>query len=281
VARRGVATKPQLAAPAGGGDDDIADPWFTPGPKADAGYQPSEPAADHGIGADDTAEWFLPTGRAGLQPESMTESSWDDQGEVLTDRVGRREAAGAPPWGPDSASTAAGEPPPWENGPWPGPGALAARKHQAPSAAPKAGARAGSNTELSLLGLLRTRLVLAIGAAVVVVVVAVVVIVISLPGGPAGGCATYPAVVHQAYARAMNDLNGHADASTLAADLGQAASLANQSAAAEGQITARTALFAMASHLDEAHADVIAHRAVPTTLLQRLTADGTALPASC
>ena len=64
------------------------------------------------------AEWFLPTGRAGLLPESMTES-WDD--EPAGD-AGRTEAAGAPPWAGEELAPAASSPPPWESGPWPGPG---------------------------------------------------------------------------------------------------------------------------------------------------------------
>jgi hypothetical protein len=61
----------------------------------------------------------------------------------------------------------------------------------------------------------------------------------------------------------------------------QAASRANASAAAAGQIGVRTALFTMAGDLDQAHSDMTAHRALPPALLQHLTADGTALPASC
>jgi hypothetical protein len=118
-------------------------------------------------------------------------------------------------------------------------------------------------------------------AAVLVLIVAIVVIVVVTSGGSASGCATYPAPVRQAYARAMSDLSGHAPASVQAADLARAASTANSSAAAAGQITARTALFAMASDLDEAYSDVTKHRLITSDLQQRLTADGTALPRSC
>jgi hypothetical protein len=79
----------------------------------------------------------------------------------------------------------------------------------------------------------------------------------------------------------MSDLKGHASASVQAADLARAASLANSSAAAAVQIRARTALFAMAGDLDEAHSDVTKHRLITSDLQQRLTADGTALPQSC
>jgi hypothetical protein len=118
-------------------------------------------------------------------------------------------------------------------------------------------------------------------AAVLVLIGAVVLIVVATSGGSASGCATYPAPVRQAYARAMSDLSGHAPASVQAADLERAASVANSSAASAGQITARTALFTMASDLDEAYSDVTKHRLITSDLQQRLTKDGTALPRSC
>jgi hypothetical protein len=114
-----------------------------------------------------------------------------------------------------------------------------------------------------------------------VLVVIIVVILTGGSGGSGGGCGTYPAAVRQAYARAMTDLSGHAPASVQATDLGLAARRANASAASTGQISVRTALFAMASDLEQAHADVVAHRAVPADLQQHLAADGTALPGSC
>jgi hypothetical protein len=239
--------------------DGLADPWFAPGPKLAA----PEP---------ETAEWFLRAGRAGLLPDSMTES-WDDNGSVLADRAGRAAAAGAPPWGPDSASAAPddGEPPPWETGPWPGPGEKAERQQPLPAAGDPEPARERP----------RSRLIMAAGAAALVLIVAIVVIVVATSGGSVTGCATYPAAVRQAYSRAMSDLSRHAQASVLGADLERAASLANASAAAAGQITARTALFAMASDLDGAYSDVTKHRPVASDLQQRLAADGSALPRSC
>ena len=69
----------------------------------------------------------------------------------------------------------------------------------------------------------------------------------------------------------MSDLSGHAPPSVQAADLERAASMANSSAAAAGQIRARTALFAMASDLDEASSDITKHRLVTSDLQQRLT----------
>jgi hypothetical protein len=119
------------------------------------------------------------------------------------------------------------------------------------------------------------------GAAFLVLIVTIVVIVVATSGGSGSGCATYPAPVLQAYARAMSDLTGHAAASVQTADLERAAGTANASAAAAGQITERNALFAMASDLDEAYSDVTKHRLITSDLQQRLTADGTALPRSC
>jgi hypothetical protein len=119
------------------------------------------------------------------------------------------------------------------------------------------------------------------GIGVVLVIVLVVVIVTATSGGPAGGCGTYPTSVRQAYGRAMTDLRSHAPPSVQSAAFAQAASRANASAAAAGQIAVRTAMFAMASDMNRAYADVAANRALPATLRQHLTADGTALPASC
>jgi len=250
---------------------EAADPWFAPGPK-----QPTDDVeAD---GSDTDTGWFLPLGRAGLLPESMT-VSWESDEAPRREPMVQVGAAGSPPWAGDGLP-AAGAPPPWENGPWRGPGDTVAARG---SAAVKTGAdrdrQAGGAPRLSRLPL--TRIALAGGAAIIVLAVIIVVIVLSTGGGSSGGCATYPASVRHAYATAMGDLRSHAATAALSADLGQAASLANTSAAATGQISVRTALFAMAGDLDEAHADVTAHRSVPPALVQKLTTDGSALPASC
>jgi hypothetical protein len=278
AARRAVAEQPQTATPSAAGDDEdgLADPWFSPGPKLAAAE--SDPAWS--AGSSDQAEWFLPTGRAGLLPDSMTESWDDDNGSAQADRA-RAEAAGAPPWGRDGASAAAGEPPPWETGPWPGPGEAAVSRSPVIAADRRAAEPAGGDRERSGERRQRSRLIMAAGGAVLVLIVAIVVIVTVASGSPATGCATYPAPVRQAYARAMSDLGGHATASLRAADLERAASMANSAAAAAGQTTARTALFAMASDLDEAYSDVSKHRPITSDLQQRLAADGTALPRSC
>src|SRR5215471_15105292 len=71
------------------------DPWFTPEPKR--AVSTGETSMGTGGRAHD-AEWFLPTGRAGLHPDFDT--SFDDaSGEPLDGhREGRVTAAGAPPW---------------------------------------------------------------------------------------------------------------------------------------------------------------------------------------
>ncbi|MGB6455855.1 MAG: hypothetical protein WBH47_15375, partial [Streptosporangiaceae bacterium] len=71
-----------------------ADPWFAPGPKRPAAAMPD--AHDAGLpppaGGNGPAEWFLPAGRAGLVPDSMTDTAAD--GSLPgADRPGPAEAA--------------------------------------------------------------------------------------------------------------------------------------------------------------------------------------------
>ncbi len=124
---------------------ELADPWFAPGPKVDAADDAANGDAGDGhpgdgyagvghLGDGQTAdrhaarqaEWFLRTGRAGLLPDSVT-VAWDgDATSLPAGHEARAEAAGAPPWAGDTADALASAPPPWETGPWPGPGGLAA-----------------------------------------------------------------------------------------------------------------------------------------------------------
>ena len=73
-----------------------ADPWFEPAPKLETGnghaaaYDPSQ------------TDWFLRTGRAGLLPDSMTES-WEESGHPAL----RAETSAAPPWAGVSSCAAA------------------------------------------------------------------------------------------------------------------------------------------------------------------------------
>ena len=104
-------------------------------------------------------------------------------------------------------------------------------------------------------GPVRRAAVTAIAASLAWAVVIVVVVI---------AVCTYPAAVHQAFARAMTDISTHAPGQ--AADLTLAVSRANASAAAAGQIPVRNALFALAGDLELARGDVTAGRAVPGTL---------------
>jgi hypothetical protein len=264
--------------PDGRDSDAAADPWFTPGPKRTAA--PPADWSDEALpppGADDRpADWFLPTGRAGLRPDSITDFPAD--GLATIGPPAHVEAASSPPWAADSASPAAGAPPPWENGPWPGPGETAPRRE--PGSPISRSGPAELADDRTIAGLLQRRSVrLAVaGCAAAVVLIVIIVVIVTTSGG---GCGTYPAAVRQAYASAMADLRNHASAPVQLAAFQHAASRANASAAAAGQIAVRTALFTMAGDLDQAYADMTAHRALPPALLQHLTADGTALPASC
>lgn len=127
-------------------------------------------------------------------------------------------------------------------------------------------------------GPVRRAAVTAIAASLAWAVV-IVVVVIAVGSGGSGAACTYPAAVHQAFARAMTDISTHAPGQ--AADLTLAVSRANASAAAAGQIPVRNALFALAGDLELARGDVTAGRAVPGTLRAHLAADGSALTRAC
>jgi len=250
----------------------------------------------------------MPGGRAGLLPDSMTVSSAD--AESGQSRREQSAAAGAPPWAAEPARPVAGVPPPWENGPWPGPGGTlpeppaTAQTERPRQSAAREERPTGPWTPRTVLvtgllplvvpglvvGLLRLRssrsgeparraALLAITASLAWAVIIVVAVVAS-SGGSVGGC-SYPTAVHQAYASVMADFRDGAPAATQESDLAVAAGRANSAAAAAGQISVRTALFALAGDLQQARADVIAAHAVPVSMRARLASDGTALAASC
>ncbi len=317
-----------------------SDPWFAPE------AAPYRNAADaHADGTGDTeadtsegntsegnasdaggrgarqAEWFLRTGRAGLLPDSMTVALDDDEADAQP--RDHHEVwpvpASAPPWAGETTNVAAGTPPPWETGPWPGPGphlgsqgsdsardgnnvtraAAANAATDAPEAAsqsrwpPRTVVTAGLIPLVVpglVLGILSLRQPggqasrraswLAIGASMAWAVI-IILIVVGTTGGSAASCGAYPVAVHDAYERVLTDLNGHAPTSVQAADLETAASRANASAAATGQIGVRTALFAMANDMAQARADVVAQRPIPATLRQHLADDGAVPSGSC
>ena len=290
-------TDPVAAGYETGSSDDRATERAT-GPARSAAFDPEATLVD----------WFLPGGRGALLPESMTMSS--DEGESGHRQPLAPAATGVPPWAGEASGSAAGEPPPWENGPWPGPGgalptrppvaqpgrsrqSAAGQDEQAGLWTPRAVLVTGllplvvPGLVVGLIGLRRTssgkpgRLasVLAIAASLAWAVVIVVLVAVST-GGSSGGC-SYPAAVQQAYATAMADLRGGAPAATRATDLGLAVSRANSAAAAASDVQVRSALFAMAGDLQQARTDVIASRSVPASLREQLVTDGAALTASC
>ncbi len=140
VEQAGLATQAELAGQdavtghggyngrADAADEDAAqrDPWFEPEPNVARPDTPDPTAlgqyadshGSEGAAGNRQAEWFLPTGRAGLLPDSITES-WDEDPDQVSDRP---VTASAPPWASEGPTPAASKPPPWESGPWPGPG---------------------------------------------------------------------------------------------------------------------------------------------------------------
>ncbi len=280
------------------------------GDSSEAGFDPGS----------DTAQWFLRTGRAGLLPDAMTET-WDEpeseSNEAAQQAAARAQTAGAPPWAGEMPGSVASMPPPWETGPWPAPGeqraprtggrrqfdSQAAGRGQAAASAPDAPAGLPAGLVLAaavvplvvpgliagVLGLRRARAAgssqLASWAALALSVIWALVIVLVFAagsGGQASACASYPASVRHAYTSAVTDLARTKVGQTQAADIRQAATLANNAAAAAaGQNSVRIALAQMANDLEQAGADVTAHRQVPATLLQALASDGTALSDAC
>ncbi len=346
---------------ADGADDDATqrDPWFEPeppvspepqvaqldAPDTTAPGQSGDSVGSEGAAGNRQAEWFLPAGRAGLLPDSITES-WDEDPDQGSSRPA---TASAPPWASEAPTPAVSKPPPWESGPWPGPGGVdsAGRaganggRIQASTTAgagrlgrqdlavpagsdlaygapalgnPAHGARVTAGMAdgdaaqarwqapaavvagimplvvpglvLGILGLRRAgpsgsgRLAYwtAIGMSAVW---AIVIVLLVTGGSPAGGCAGYPASVRAAYTKAMGDINGKAPAAVQAADLAAAADKANSAAADTAQIPVRSALFRMASDLQQVKADVVASRPVSADVLAHLKSDGTTFPQSC
>lgn len=329
AAEPGIETSAAGAAAAGGDGAvgrELYDPWFEPGPKL-PGDALGQPATDTGDGqiADDpagrsngfdhddigstTAEWFLPTGRAGLLPDSMTVTTDDAADSNDGSAYLRAETSGAPPWAGEAAEPVAATPPPWETGPWSGPGSY--RGSSGPGAGQHedsrpAGGRASGlpaprviliaglvplvvpGLVLGALGLGRSSAgeparrasVAALAASLAWAVVIIVIVGISGSGSAAGNC-SYPVAAQQAYQKAIADLGSSAPKQVRAAEISPAVSTVNASAAAAGQIPVRSALAAMADDLEEARLDLAAGRAVPAALRQHLGADGSALTRAC
>jgi hypothetical protein len=284
---------------ANAGDVPQEDSWFEPaspgagGAVASANGFLAAGVAAEGLadGADSTGgsratEWFLRTGRAGLLPDSVAISSNDE-----TAPEWRHEAAGAPPWASEGVQ-ADGEPPPWESGPWPGPGeerprqTYTARDRQA--RAPGAGSARGQGDTgrnwqaraalatgvlplvvpgivLGVLGLRQARFSrsggiassLGIGLSVVWAVI-LGVVVFGSAGSTSGGC-TVPSAVRVSYAQVNRDLSAVSSgvsSGTLVADARLAAGQANTAAANARDVSLRGALAALARDLEQVQAEV-------------------------
>lgn len=311
------------------------DPWFGPASRIVGNGSSADGVSANGVAADGVpaegvagggagvrsggvaAEWFLRTGRAGLLPDAVSVSDEDDD-EAPPEW--RHQAAGAPPWAGDTVQ-ADGEPPPWESGPWPGPGeeqlppnGYAPGPQAGPGVAGPVGtqevttrnwqARAALVTGvlplvvpgivLGVLGLRQSRYSRsgtgASLAGIVLSVVWAVILGVVLFGssGPATGNCTVPSAVRASYGRVMHDLSasqlaGSVRSGTLASDAGKAAREANVAAAAASEVPLRGALAALASDLEQVRADASAGHA--STLLKslrpRLSSDGVALSSSC
>lgn len=71
--------------------------------------------------------WFLPAGRAGLAPDSVTVDGEAGAGDPAVGPQSEpvTEIAGGPPWAGEPPGQDLNTPPPWESGPWPGSGLAA------------------------------------------------------------------------------------------------------------------------------------------------------------
>jgi hypothetical protein len=110
---------------AAGGGGQASPPGRVPADSADAAAEPAhqEPAAtdpeSRGERGPHDVPWFLPAGRAGLAPESVTVDAAAVSAETAFDLQAIVDIAGAPPWAAEPATQEPEAPPPWESGPWP------------------------------------------------------------------------------------------------------------------------------------------------------------------
>jgi hypothetical protein len=283
------------------------DPWFDPSPRAagqsDGGVAIAAPSDSH------QAEWFLPTGRAALLPGSMTES-W----EQTAHQVDRPEIAAEPPWAGERAAAGSEEPPPWESGPWPGPGEArppgqsapaGAGEHpvaaQAPAPAQQGNWQAGAalatgilpvvvpGVVLGILGLRRASVTgtgrlwswLGIGLSVIWAVI----LIVQLAGGGQSGqaCGGYQGDVNQPVSLVLRDLAGSAPPRALDQDLQRAISKVNSAAADEQVVAARDVMVSLTAGLQQALTAATAdHSAASYALIHRqLSMDVAAATAAC
>jgi hypothetical protein len=314
------------------------DAWFDPGPKPH-GYQPldadamdaagwpagsdgpdraaAQAPADsrtgqrQGAGADgdaaaDPEEWFLRTGRAGLLPDSITES-WDDED---THVFARPDTAAAPPWAGDQPEHEVEEPPPWESEPWPGPGEARPARQPRPSQ-PRILNQPGDDADnwqsvaaliagiaplvvpgvvLGVLGLRRARstgtgrMTSWLGICCSAIWAVVLIVLLASSGGSGAGCpASTATAVGSAVTTVRHDLSGAAQPSTLKTDLVTAISQANSAAAAVQQVQARSAFLVLTTELQRTLAIVQAGRSASqyAALSTQLGSGSAAVTSAC
>jgi hypothetical protein len=272
---------------------------------ADAGTN-SDSAGDESRHAD---EWFLPTGRAGLRPDSISES-WDEGRHVPA----RQDTSGAPPWaGEQQPDQDIEEPPPWESGPWPGPGEERPQSRRRPAASGSRAARMPTDDTgnwqaiaalaagivplllpgavLGVLGLRRARSTgtgraaswAGIGLSLISALVLLIVVLASVGDQSAQGCSgASQADVSNAMASVLRDLAASAPKSVVTADLDQAIGQANAAAAAAQQVSGRDALATLTTGLQQALAEVTAgHPAAYAAIRTQLVAENAAVTTAC
>jgi hypothetical protein len=254
------------------------------------------------------AEWFLRTGRAGLLPESMTES-WEEHPHAHD----RPPTAADPPWAGERDSVALDEaPPPWESGPWPEPGE---GKPEVPPEPVVVGAPVADDTQppaetanwqataalatgilplvvpgvvLGVLGLRRASVTGAgrmwswLGIALSVIWAIVLVFYLAGSGGqPGQACGGYQNDVNLPVAQVLRDLANGAPQSVLVQDLHQAISQANSAAAAVQQVTARNAMVSLTAGLQQALETAGQNHPAYAAIRRQLSADAAAAASSC
>ena len=277
-------------------DSAAPDPWFEPARSADGDSRGH--AAD---GSDDTG-WFLPTGRAGAAAGLHDRVLGGGRARPGPAAAGRGAALGG-----DRPDPERGTPPPWESGPWPGPGEdrphrPAAGAPRSPAALSPAAADTGNwqataalgssilpvvlpGLALGVLGLRRSRITgtgrtaswLAIALSVVWAVILTVWLA-TAGGTAAGACGSYQSAVSIQVSQVLHDLATGAPQSVLNSDLRQAITQANTAAAQAQQVTARNAMATLTAALQQVEADGSASDAARH---QRVAAAAAAMASAC
>jgi hypothetical protein len=285
-----------VSSPRAGASESAPESWFRP-----AGNGANGAHVDDDEDWSQT-DWFLRTGRAGLLPDSMTES-WEDDGQIGLQAA----TAGAPPWAGDAAAAGPGPdaPPPWESGPWPGPGETPERAQSAARPAPSPAAADTGNWQstaaviaglipvvvpgvvLGVLGLRRARVTgtgrtaswLAIAFSAIWAVILTVWIA-SAGSTASSACGSYQDGVSYAVSQVLHDLASGAPRSVVTSDLRQAISQANTAAAAAQQVPGRNAMATLTASLQQAAAETSGSTS-DATLHQQVAAAEAAMVSAC